>query len=34
MVEVLRNKPKSLGFDFELQFFIDIILPAVVRPWV
>ena len=32
LVEALRYKPEGRGFD-SLEFFIDIILPAALRPW-
>jgi hypothetical protein len=31
LLEALRYKPEGRGFDWE--FFIDLILPAAVRPW-
>jgi hypothetical protein len=32
LVEALRYKPEGRGFDFRLEFLIDIILPAALRP--
>ena len=34
LVEALRYKPEGRGFDFEFEFFIDIILPAALWSWV
>jgi hypothetical protein len=33
LVEALRNKPEGGGFDWSLEFFIDIILLAAQWPW-
>jgi hypothetical protein len=36
LVEALRYKPEGRGIDFptaSLEFFIDIILSAALRPW-
>jgi len=36
LVEALRYKPEDCGFDspmVSVEFFIDIILPAALRPW-
>jgi hypothetical protein len=33
LVEALRYKPEGRGFDFRLESFIDIILPAALWPW-
>ena len=33
LVEALRYKPEGRGFDFELEFVIDIIFLAALWPW-